>query len=265
MDSDDAAPMDREQAARVVIQAVHELFFSAENQSKFMGAAEELGLTPPMLKSLLELEPDEAVPMRELADRWGCDASFVTVVVDGLERQGYVRREVAPRDRRIKTVKLTSVGEEARTEGIEAVYGGRAGIDALTSAEVTTLATLLTKVAEAQADYDELLVDRPDVRASVRQAAARRTREFHRHPDGGGWREHLEAHRTELRRLREELIRMRDDLKAQALGPVDDVRSELKAAKADLKNELKAAKTDAKAQVKASLAGQRRPPPGTPA
>jgi hypothetical protein len=43
------------------------------------------------------------------------------------------------------------------------------------------------------------------------------------------------------------------------------VRSELKAAKADLKNELKAAKTDAKAQVKASLAGQRRPPPGTPA
>jgi DNA-binding MarR family transcriptional regulator len=255
--------MDREEAAGVVIRAVHELFFSAENQTKFMGAAEELGLTPPMLKSLLDLEPDEAVPMRQLADRWGCDASFVTVVVDGLERQGFVRRQVAPNDRRIKTVKLTSVGEEARNDGVEAVYGSRAGIDALTSAEVTTLAELLAKVVEAQADYDELLLDRPDVRTNVRQAAARRTREFHRHPEGGGWREHLEAHRTELRSLREELVRMRDEIKAQARGPVDDVRAELKAAKADVKNELKAAKVDAKAQVKASLAG-RRPPRATP-
>jgi DNA-binding MarR family transcriptional regulator len=263
MDSDDGAPMDREQAARVVIQAVHELFFSAENQSKFMGAAEELGLTPPMLKSLLELEPDEALPMRDLADRWGCDASFVTVVVDGLERQGYVRREVAPRDRRIKTVKLTGIGEEARAEAIDAVYGGRAGIDALTFDEVTTLATLMTKVVEVQADYDELLVDRPDVRTSVRQAAARRTREFHRQPEGGGWREHLAAHQTELRRLREELLRMRDEMKTQARAPLDDLRAELKAAKADVKNELKAAKVDAKAQVKASLAG-RRPPRATP-
>ena len=255
--------MDREEAAAVITRAVHELFFSAENQTKFMGAAEELGLTPPMLKSLLDLEPEDAVPMRQLADRWGCDASFVTVVVDGLERQGYVRREVAPHDRRIKTVKLTSVGEEARIEGIEAVYGGRAGIDALTSAEVATLATLLAKVVDAQADYDELLLDRPDVRTNVRQAAARRTREFQRHPEGGGWREHLEAHRTELRRLREELVRMRDDIKAQARAPVDDVRSDLRSAKADMKSELKAAKADVKAQVKASLSG-RRPPPGTP-
>jgi DNA-binding MarR family transcriptional regulator len=255
--------MDREEAAGVVIRAVHELFFSAENQTKFMGAAEELGLSPPMLKSLLDIEPGEAVPMRQLADRWGCDASFVTVVVDGLERQGYVRREVAPQDRRIKTVKLTTVGEEARAEGIDAVYGGRAGIDALTSTEVTTLARLLTKVVEAQADYDDLLLDRPDVRTNVRQAAARRTREFHRAPEGGGWREHLEAHRTELRYLREELVRMRDELKAQARGPVDEVRAELKAAKADVKRQVKASKADVKEQVKASLAG-RRPPPGTP-
>ena len=144
--------VDRAEAARLISQAVAELFFSAENQSKFHGTADELGLTPPMLKSLIELEAGEAVPMRHLADRWGCDASFVTVTVDGLERQGFVRREVAPHDRRIKTVELTELGEQAREQAVEGVYGPRAGFEALSRTEQVTLAKLLTKMAQAQAD-----------------------------------------------------------------------------------------------------------------
>lgn len=222
-----------------------ELFFSAENQSKFIGTADELGITPPMLKSMLELEPGEAVPMRHLADRWGCDASFVTVVVDGLEARGYVQREVAPHDRRIKTVELTPGGVEARDVALEAVYGPRAGFDALTATEQATLARLLTKMAEAQAEFDDMLVDRPDVRETVRRGAGQRTREFRRDwhgggrgAGGGGWRQQLEAHREELRHLREELLRVRDEVRAQARWPVD----EAKAVKNEVKDELRNAR-----------------------
>ncbi|HET8617659.1 MAG TPA: MarR family transcriptional regulator [Acidimicrobiales bacterium] len=249
-----------EDAARQITQAVAELFFSAENQAKFVDTAAELGLTPPMMKGLLELEPGEALPMRHLADRWGCDASFVTVVVDGLEGRGFVERRVAPHDRRIKAVELTPDGVVARQRAIDAVYGPRAGFDALSHDEQDTLARLLTKMRTAQADFDAELLARPDVRASVRRANAQRTREYRGRPEGapgglqnGGWREHLEVHREELRHLREELARMRDDLKAQMRGPVDD----LKAAKDDVKGDLKAAKADVKGELKAAKAGMR--------
>lgn len=254
--------MEREDAARLVTKAVTELFFSAENQSKFIGTAEELGLTPPMLKSMLELEPSEAVPMRTLADRWGCDASFVTVVVDGLEARGYVQREVAAYDRRIKTVELTPTGVDAREVAVEAVYGPRAGFDALTAAEQATLARLLTKLAEAQADYDDMLVDRPDVRSTVRRAAGQRTREFRTRGwprgggrgagGGGGWRQQLDAHWEELRHLREELLRVRDEVRAQARRPVEEAKAVKDQVKA-VKDEAKAATDQVKAEVKSEL------------
>ncbi len=259
--------MEREEAARLITQAVAELFFSPENQSKFIGTADELGITPPMLKSLLEIEPGEAVPMRSLADRWGCDASFVTVVVDGLESCGYVRRQVAPHDRRIKTVDLTAAGVDARTTATAAVYGPRAGFDALTASEQVTLARLLTKMAEAQADYDDMLVDRPDVRASVRRGAGQRTREFrardwHRGGGeapgtGGGWRQQFEAHKEELRHLREELLRVRDEVRAQARRPVDEAKVAKDGVKAELRSARKAMRDDMAGRNRGAGGGRR--------
>ena len=55
--------------------------------------------------------------MRELADQWGCDASFVTIVTDGLEAAGYAERRVAPHDRRIKTVELTPAASTPVSRG----------------------------------------------------------------------------------------------------------------------------------------------------
>src|SRR5829696_9181489 len=147
--------VDRADVAQEIWRAICDLFFSAENQSRFMGTAEEVGLTPPMLKALLELDPDEAKPMRALADDWGCDASFVTVVVDGLEHRGYARRLVATHDRRVKTVELTDQGRAVRAQAEEAVYGARSGFWELESDEQVTLARLLRKLADAQAGYDE--------------------------------------------------------------------------------------------------------------
>jgi MarR family transcriptional regulator, organic hydroperoxide resistance regulator len=270
--------VDRDQAARQVTEAVTRLFFSVENQARFHGASDELGISPPMLKALLELSPREATPMRELAERWGCDASFVTVTCDGLEARGLIERRVAEHDRRIKMVELTPAGVDALTRAGQEVYGPRAGFAALTADEQRTLARLLTKLADAQATHDETFLDQPGVRATARRMAAQRTREVRaRGGDRGaeGWREHLAVHREEIRRLKEEIARVSAEVKVQARRPVDEAREvtaevkaakdEVKAAKAEVKAEAKAAKSKVKAEVKAArddvldhLKGERR-------
>jgi DNA-binding MarR family transcriptional regulator len=249
--------VNRDEAARQITESVAQLFFSTENQTRFHGASEELGLNPPMLKALIQLEPGDGLAMRDLAEQWGCDASFVTVVCDALESAGFAERRVAPHDRRIKTVELTEAGAQARARAVEIVYGPRAGFEALSRDEQITLATLLQKVADAQATYDETLLDQPGVRTAARRMAAQRTREVRGRAEGrvpgGTWRQHLEAHHREISSLREELARVRDEIKAQARRPLDDA----KAAKADIKartrrpvDEAKAAKADIKAEVK---------------
>jgi DNA-binding MarR family transcriptional regulator len=239
--------------ARDVTKALADLFFSAENQQRFHGTADELGLTLPMLKALLELEPGSGLSMRSLAEMWSCDASFVTVVVDGLERRGLVERQVADYDRRVKTVELTQEGAATRERALDAVYAPRAGFLALTATEQEALAKLLRKMAEAQAGYDEQLLDDPEVRAGMRRAAQQRTREHRargegRNRGGGNWRAQLEQHRDELRLLRREVDRVKADMKAQARRAAAEARA--------AKNEVKAASRDATAQFRGG--GRRR-------
>jgi DNA-binding MarR family transcriptional regulator len=248
--------VDQVAAGNEVWKAITDLFFSAENQDTFVGVADELGLSPPMVKALLELEPGEGRPMRSLAHEWGCDASFVTVVVDGLEERGYAVRRVADYDRRVRTVELTDEGVDARERALEAAYGARSGFWDLTPDEQVTLAALLRKLVDAQAVHDEELLASGRARSFKAGGAhvghkAGRGRPAPGSPrrdaePGDSWRDHLEAHREELRRLRDELARVRDEVRAQARRPID----EMKAAKADVKAEVRAAKADVKAQLK---------------
>jgi DNA-binding MarR family transcriptional regulator len=247
--------VNRDEAAHAITESVIQLFFSAENQGRYLAAAEELEVPPPTLKALLDLTPGEPTAMRELADRWQCDASFVTVTCDGLEARGLIERRVATHDRRIKLVDLTPEGIEAQARAHAEVYGPRAGLDALTADEQVTLAGLLTRMAAAQASYDETLLDSPGARAASRRMAAQRARGFrgqggpHGHtPERGGWREHLAAHREEIRHLKEEIARVSAEVKQQARRPVEDV----KATKAEIKADIKAAKADVKADIKAA-------------
>jgi DNA-binding MarR family transcriptional regulator len=75
--------------------------------------AGRLGVSQAGLRALLAIEPDEPRPMRDLALAMNCDASYVTSMVDDLERGGYAERRVAPTDRRIKTIALTPKGRQA--------------------------------------------------------------------------------------------------------------------------------------------------------
>jgi DNA-binding MarR family transcriptional regulator len=85
--------------------------------------AADFGLTPPDLLALFKMDFDDSagagssisgVAMKELAQRMGCDASFITAVADKLEGHGLIRREPGQRDRRVKHLVLTPEGIAAR-------------------------------------------------------------------------------------------------------------------------------------------------------
>src|ERR1700744_5126816 len=70
------------------------------------------GLAPHDLLAMFKLEGGLA--MKELAQRMGCDASFITSIADNLEKRGYVHREPSQRDRRITNLVLTPDGLTAK-------------------------------------------------------------------------------------------------------------------------------------------------------
>lgn len=74
--------------------------------------AASFGVTPSDLLALFKL--DGVLAMKELAQRMGCDASFVTSVADTLERHGLAKREPSQRDRRVKNLVLTPEGVAAK-------------------------------------------------------------------------------------------------------------------------------------------------------
>ncbi|MGH9211528.1 MAG: MarR family winged helix-turn-helix transcriptional regulator [Acidimicrobiales bacterium] len=141
---------------RVVWGSIAALFMSNENHRRMHDVADEVGLTPGLVKSLVDLDPERARPMRELVNQWQCDASFVTVVVDGLEERGLIERKVLPSDRRVKTVELTAPGVAARERVLDALGAPRKSLGALNARERQQLARLLLKLAKAQIAADGL-------------------------------------------------------------------------------------------------------------
>src|ERR687893_1770221 len=65
--------------------------------------AEQLGISQAGLRGLLAIDPDRPRSMGELARELNCDRSYVTAIVDDLERAGLAERRVAAQDRRGET------------------------------------------------------------------------------------------------------------------------------------------------------------------
>ncbi|MCP2164290.1 MarR family winged helix-turn-helix transcriptional regulator [Goodfellowiella coeruleoviolacea] len=74
--------------------------------------AATLGLTAPQATALRELSGP--MTMRELAERMSCEPSNATFVVDKLEKQGLIKRQPHPTDRRAKRLVLTEDGTALR-------------------------------------------------------------------------------------------------------------------------------------------------------
>jgi len=90
--------------------------------------------------------------MKELGRRMHCDASFVTLVADMMEKRGLARREPHPADRRVKNVVLTEDGL-ALKQKIEAEITARMPWTmALNGDERSQLLALIRKMLSTDAD-----------------------------------------------------------------------------------------------------------------
>jgi len=114
----------------------------------FVMAAASFGLNPGSLKALLELDADNPVPMRALAEAWHCDASNVTWLVDQLESRQLVERQVSTIDRRVKTVVLTEAGLTLRASVEAHLHQAPPELLSLDDADLAILVKVLRKISE---------------------------------------------------------------------------------------------------------------------
>jgi DNA-binding MarR family transcriptional regulator len=110
-----------------------------------MARAAELNLSLPEAKALQHLEPDRAMPMRELAARLHANPSNVTVVVARLEARGVLAREVSG-DRRVKGVRLTPAGVKLRAKLEARLMADHPATRGLSAAEQSELLALLRRL-----------------------------------------------------------------------------------------------------------------------
>ena len=149
--SSDEGPLEggeRETAAGEAWRALYELVFEREGQQRFHEACDATGLAPGGLKTLLKLSPDEPIPMRELADFFRCDPSYVTSLVDSLEAAGLAERRSHPTDRRVKMVVLSRRGVDALAQARKILGEPPASFAVLSTPELVRLRTLLAKLAD---------------------------------------------------------------------------------------------------------------------
>ncbi len=104
------------------------------------------GIAPHDLLALFKL--DGGLAMKELAQRMGCDASFVTAIADKLERRGFIRREPGQRDRRVKNLMLTPEGIAAKERMMAQLAAKMPWCYALDESERQCFLTLLRKMLE---------------------------------------------------------------------------------------------------------------------
>lgn len=109
--------------------------------------AEGFGVAPSDLLALFKL--DGVLSMKELAQRMGCDASFVTAIADTLERHELARREPSQRDRRVKNLVLTPEGIAAKERLMGELAARMPWCYALDDTERRCFLSLLRKMLDA--------------------------------------------------------------------------------------------------------------------
>ena len=129
--------------------SITEFVMSGIAHERFLAACQTIDVTPPVLKALISMEPRVAVPMRTIAAKLRCDASWVTSLVDTLESRGFVERQNSPTDRRVKTIALTSAGIAAKSRALTALNVPPPEMATLTEPEQRKLCSLLNKLRDA--------------------------------------------------------------------------------------------------------------------
>jgi DNA-binding MarR family transcriptional regulator len=110
--------------------------------------AAELNLSLAEAKALQHLEPDRAMPMREVATRLHANPSNVTVIVGRLESRGLLSRELGA-DRRVKGVRLTPLGAEQRARLEARLVADHPAVRGLSAEDQRQLVELLRRLTAA--------------------------------------------------------------------------------------------------------------------
>ncbi|MGV9267539.1 MarR family winged helix-turn-helix transcriptional regulator [Kitasatospora sp. NPDC003701] len=143
-------------AAETAWRTLLTLMIAGEGRDRLHDVCAKFDLTPTGLKALLLLSAGPQT-MRGLADTFRWNPSFLTGVIDVLERRGAARREPHPTDRRVKTVALTAEGRELLGRVQVSLWEPPSSFDALTQDELEHLCGLLAKVAERDSELSAVL------------------------------------------------------------------------------------------------------------
>lgn len=136
---------------------MYSLFVEGEAHDRVHRICAELGLSPPLLKAFVHLgtlDSDGGLRMSDLAESWGCDASYVTNLADGLQERGLAERRPHPTDRRIKTIVLTPAGRAQRERALELLSEPPSAFGALSAGEQRQLRDLLRKLVAADPELN---------------------------------------------------------------------------------------------------------------
>jgi DNA-binding MarR family transcriptional regulator len=110
----------------------------------------ECGASFAKLKFLMYLEKEGPSRATDIADLLGLAPRTVTEALDGLERDGLVRRDPDPGDRRAKRVSVTADGKDAiaATEPVRRLLVDRI-FGVLSASDCAALDRILTRLSEA--------------------------------------------------------------------------------------------------------------------
>ena len=149
--SSDLSHADPGEAAEAGWRAMYRLVAEREAHRRLVECAGDTGVTPAVVKTLLNLDPETPTPMRDIAEFFRCDPSYVTTLVDGLEEAGLAERQAHPGDRRVKVVALTQKGVDAKAQVRKTLDQPPGWFAALSPAELAELQRILAKLLAAQA------------------------------------------------------------------------------------------------------------------
>jgi DNA-binding MarR family transcriptional regulator len=121
-------------------------FVEANNHSDELKAQLNLGAGSGRIRVLYLLR-ERPMTLAQLAEAHGVDRPYATIIVDKLERLGFVERRPHPSDRRSKVVSLTPAGWDAAATAERILGEPPPALRALSAGQLTQLTGLLAELA----------------------------------------------------------------------------------------------------------------------
>lgn len=129
-----------------LIRRLHQIHTALFNEE--CGA---LGITPIMYSVLSTLAKTGPIDQTSLAQAVAIDKTNMADVLERLRKQGYIRRRVSPKDRRVRLTDLTDKGQEMLDQADERAQSAHVRtIEDLNPREQDVLMALLNKIIDAK-------------------------------------------------------------------------------------------------------------------